>query len=203
MFSLINSLKIKMKNITPIISGLLFMMIVLAACETDHSKNNNLQINTNAGVLTNEAQDQVDDAAALSDAYNKSMFEKALADSVKNRSDNTEVKELAETMIEGHATINTEIKTLADKKNIALPHELTAAQEIKIAGIKSKSGNELAKDYAANLVNDHNEVIRTYQQQVAVCKDPDIKEWFQNSLRLLNSHLDMANLYKRKLENKR
>lgn len=191
-----------MKNSTPIIYCLLAIALALTSCDRAQSNKNNTGKPEDAVVITVEEQTPPD-AKALSDAYSKSMFEKAMADSIKSNSTNTYIKELAETMIAGHATINNQIKALATEKSIALPPGLTPEQEIKIAGLKSKKQDELARDYTTNLVDEHNYAIRTYQQQVSACNDPDIKEWFQNSLRLLNSQLDMANLYKKKLEEKK
>jgi putative membrane protein len=188
-----------MKKFTPIIYSLLILSTVIVSCKSEHAKNKTVAIPLHNRFFAAEADT---DAKALSDAYNKSLYEKTLAGNVKNKSTNKETRALAATMILGHEVINIEIKTLADKKSISLPKELTREQQNEIAGIKDKNQEQLTKEYTVNLVNEHNNTIRIYQELAAVCKDPDIKEWFQNSLRLLNNNLDVANLYKIKLEGK-
>ena len=143
------------------------------------------------------------DAKALTDAYGASVFEKALSDSIKNWSTDKEIRALADSMAIAHNIINEQIKDLAGKKTISLPVMLTSEQEEKITRMKNKTQGDLSKDYVGGLIAAHKEAISMFEKEASDGKDVDIKTWFQNSLPVLRSHLDMATMCKEKLDKKK
>jgi len=143
------------------------------------------------------------DAKALTDAYGASVFEKALSDSIKNWSTDKEIRALADSMAIAHSIINEQIKDLAGKKTISLPVMLTSEQEEKITRMKNKMQGDLSKDYVGGLIAAHKEAISMFEKEASDGKDVDIKTWFQNSLPVLRSHLDMATMCKEKLDKKK
>jgi len=139
------------------------------------------------------------DAAALTDAFSSSLFEKELSDSIRAMSTNKQIKGLADSMSMAHAKLNDQMKDLAGKKAISLPATLSSDQYEKIRKIVDKKPSDQTKDYVNELIDGHKNAISLFEKKAAECTDPDIKSWFENTLPSLRHHLDMVQNYKDKL----
>lgn len=179
---------------------IIFVLSLMACNESDSTKNEKepekVAEEKNEAKFTGAGEK---DAAALTDAFTSSLFEKELSDSIKMMSTNKQIKGLADSMSMAHAKLNDQIKDLASKKVISLPAALSSDHYGKIRKIIDKKPSDQSEEYVNELIDGHKKAIDMYEKKAAECTDPDIKSWFESTLPSLRHHLDMAQNYKGKL----
>jgi putative membrane protein len=95
-------------------------------------------------------------------------------------------------MIDDHSKANDQLATLADQKGIALPDELSPVQTLAFVALDSLSGQEFDRAYAAYNVRAHEKDVTEFTTQSQQASDPDIKQFAQATLPVLNDHLALA-----------
>ncbi len=183
-------------------TGLLFLFFgaSLIACNNDKKEPDKVADKKNEENLNNNNQQ---DAKFLADAYGASLFEMNLSDNIRSITTDENVKSLATSMTVAHTDIDSQITRLAASKGISLPASITSAQSDKLAALKTKTQDDVNKDYVTGLIADRKDAISLFEKATADCTDPDIKEWFKNALPTLHQHLDMANACNAKLPAKK
>lgn len=139
------------------------------------------------------------DAKAIADVYNSSLFEMNLSYAVKGKATNEDVKLLADSMTMGHLDIDNQLKAMAEKKSISLTTGLTEDQQEDINKMKNKDPESINKEYVDLLIDDHKDAIKKYEKFAQNAVDTDIKAWFENTITILQNHLNMANRCKNKM----
>lgn len=110
------------------------------------------------------------------------------------------VKQFAQQMIADHTRANTELKTLATKKNVTLPTELDAEHKATQADMNSMSGADFDKDYVNAMVADHEKAVALFQSQSTGGTDADAKKFATNTLPTLQKHLEMIKAIQGKMK---
>ena len=134
------------------------------------------------------------DAQALVDAYSAGLMEVNMADTAKVYAKTTEAKTLAGKIAEGHTALNTQIRNLAEKKQVTLPPDISANDKEKISKMADHDKKNLSfdKDYAEDMVSKHKDAISLYEKCANECTDQDIRNWFASAVPELRKHLDLA-----------
>jgi putative membrane protein len=139
-------------------------------------------------------------AQYLVDAYSNGLMEIELAKSVKDKTANEEIKKMADMMISKHTQVNAQLKGFADQKNIALPQGLSTDQMDETNKAMKKEGHELDKFYVDNLVSEHKDAVKLYENAADKEEDTDLKNFFASTLPDLKSHLQMAEDLNKKID---
>jgi putative membrane protein len=132
------------------------------------------------------------DAQALVDAYTAGLMEVNMADTAKVYAKTTEAKTLAGKMAEGHTALNSQIRNLAEKKQVTLPPDISADEKAKISKMADHDKKSFDKDYAEDMVSKHKDAISLYEKCANECTDQDIRNWFASAVPELRKHLDLA-----------
>ena len=140
------------------------------------------------------------DAQALVDAYTGSLYELKVAETAKIKATSQEAKDLAVTMVDGHTGLNEQMRTLAAKKQISLPADLSPEQSDKVVEMNEEKGIKYDKDFASLMVDNHKDAIDIYGKYSMDCTDAEIKSWFAATVPALQNHLDMAMTSKEKID---
>jgi putative membrane protein len=133
-----------------------------------------------------------EDAQYVVNAYSDGLFEIRMAERIKDRASTSDVKELANSMITSHSKLNDDLAALAQRKQISLPQDLTAAQQSEIDRIAEKSGRDVDVAYVDKLVSMHKDAISLFEKVSANGNDPEIRTQFNAALPELRHHVDMA-----------
>jgi predicted outer membrane protein len=125
-------------------------------------------------------------------AYQDGKAEIRISQLALLKSSNAEVRSFAQRMIDDHSKANDQLATLADQKGIALPDELSPVQTLAFVALDSLSGQEFDRAYAAYNVRAHEKDVTEFTTQSQQASDPDIKQFAQATLPVLNDHLALA-----------
>lgn len=179
-----------MKSITLnvlILSGL----FLVAACTGSNEKDSK-EVAEDINEENFEGTSMDDDTEFAVAAAEGGMLEVKLGELAQSKSSSKVIKDLAKTIVADHKKANDELKSLAEKKNIALPEALSDEKQRDYDKLAEKTGTDFDKAYADFMVKDHKKDIDEFKEAASDSKDPDIKEWAAGKVSALEHHLQMA-----------
>jgi len=182
--------------IAPLLFGSLF---TIGACNNAEPKTDTKEVAEDHNEAKFDKADEKD-AQRVVDAYSSGLYEVKLADTVSKYAVSKEAKNLATMLASAHTKINADLKSLADKKQITLPTDVTPEQAKKIGEVRDEKKKEIDKDYTSEMVSKHKESIDMFEKCSTECTDADIKSWFANTVPELRKHLDMAMTSEQKIK---
>jgi putative membrane protein len=103
-----------------------------------------------------------------------------------------QVKKLGQMMVDDHTKANSELKTLAQQKNITLPEALSDKCQKKYEELAKKSGYEFDKEYSELMVRDHKEDLAAFKKESEKGADPEVMAWAAGKVPVLEHHLRTA-----------
>jgi putative membrane protein len=184
----------KKLRLAPIIAAAL----IFSACNgnSDTTTNTDSTTNTmstdndnmNADTTNNGTSSDVADFAK--DAATGGMMEVKLGEIAQKNGSDAAVKNFGKMMVEDHSKLNDEFKALAARKNITLPASVTEDQQDHIDKLSKETGNDFDKDYVSMMVDDHQKDIDEFKDARDKINDPDIKDFINNALPVLEKHLN-------------
>lgn len=141
------------------------------------------------GAAGNSGMNRVEgsDREFLEDAAKSGMKEVTVAKAVLPRLVNPAVRTFAEMMVTGHTASNLELRTLAEKKGVALP-VLNPADHTKEWSGKKEGAD---KDFIEEMIDDHEDAIERYES-ASRSKDADVVAFAQKVLPSLRQHHQQA-----------
>ncbi len=125
----------------------------------------------------------------IMDAASGGMMEVELGKMASTSAASAKVKEFGRMMVTDHTKANTELKSVAAKKNVTVPATPAEKQQNHINDMKAKKGADFDKDYVDMMVDDHKEDISKFEDESKNGKDPDVKAFATKTLPVLQKHL--------------
>jgi putative membrane protein len=119
------------------------------------------------------------------------MTEVEAAKLAMNASKTDAVKTFADRMLTDHQMANQELATLAKKKGIPVPMELDAEHAKVLKALRAKSAKDFDDAYAAQMVEDHQNVIKLFEPNVAN-PDGELGAFIAKTLPVLKQHLQLS-----------
>lgn len=121
------------------------------------------------------------------------MAEIELARTAQTKSQNEQVKNFAQQMIDDHTKALTDVQQLAQAKGVNLPSELDRTHRAKADRLAGMSGEEFDRAYMAQAgVAEHQKVHDRLRQVQSRAKDPDVKALASRTLPIVDQHLNSA-----------
>ncbi|MDQ3321633.1 MAG: DUF4142 domain-containing protein [Acidobacteriota bacterium] len=120
------------------------------------------------------------------------MNEIGLSNVALQKSQNEEVKRMAQMIIDDHTKASEELKPLAMSKGVMLPAEMDAKHKAMMDKMSTMSGDDFDKMYVKTMVKDHEKAVKMFQKESMSGKDMDAKAFAAKTLPVLQSHLTMA-----------
>jgi putative membrane protein len=135
-------------------------------------------------------------AAAQAGAYEIEGSQLAL-----NKAKNPEVKTFAKHIIEDHTKAAAELKALARKKGVELPAKPSLLQRTSLKLLDTHKGASFDDDYAENIgVDAHESAVELFSEAAQDGDDAEVKTFAQQTLPVLQKHLEMAKALKAKTD---
>jgi putative membrane protein len=139
-------------------------------------------------------------AAALSSADRKFMQEAAQGGMAEvqegqmaaQKANDPEVKKFAEKMVADHSKANDKLKEIASDKGVTLPTDLPASAQRENAKLSKLSGAAFDREYMKHQVSDHKKVVSEFKSATKKTRDPDVKQFAEQTLPVIEEHLQMA-----------
>jgi putative membrane protein len=177
------------------------LLLGLASCNSSSDSVKEAQ-QTNEAKLDSTTQDKGQDAAVRDDkeydskfmtkAASGGMLEVELGKVVAQRATTAEAKKFAQQMVTDHTKANAELKALAAKKNITLPASLGDDQKKVYDEVLAEKGTKLDQKYVSEMVDDHEEDVKEFQEASTNAHDPEVKALAAKTLPMLQMHLTMV-----------
>ena len=133
-----------------------------------------------------------DDAEFAVAAADGGMMEVQMGQLAQKNGQSAAIRDFGKMMVDDHGKANTELKNLAQQKNITLPTTMSNDKQKKYDDLAKKTGAEFDKAYADLMVKDHKEDIEEFKEQAEDGKDPDLKSWAASKVPALEMHLQKA-----------
>ena len=102
-----------------------------------------------------------------------------------------DVKDFGAKMVTDHGKANDNLKAVAAKDSLTLPDKPTAEQQAMIDKLSKETGADFDKDYIHAMVHAHIGDKALFKEEIATAKNPDLKQFAQDTLRVIEDHLSM------------
>lgn len=178
------------------------LVLSFQACQTADKKSattkdsvsgDTTMVNGNHVTGSESTESGIDEAGAtfLRKAAVGGIMEVEAAKIAAKNAKSAEVKDFAAKMLTDHTKANTELKTLAQSKKVITPEALPADQQIHLDEMKKMTGAAFDKHYMDMMVTDHDKTVALFKQGTEN-RDQSVKEWATNTLKVIESHDEMA-----------
>lgn len=159
------------------------------------SSNSNMAMNSNANMNMNTASNTSNNVSSadkefMNKAAQGGMAEVQLGQMAASKAQSADVKSFGQKMVEDHSNANSELKSVATKKGITLPTEVSAKQKEDMDKLSKLSGAAFDKEYVKMMVEDHETDVAEFQKQSDSGTDSDVKSFAGKTLPTLKSHLE-------------
>lgn len=109
------------------------------------------------------------------------------------KTENPEIKQFAQAMIDDHGKALSEVESLAQQKNVKLPDGVGVIHKTKELALKALSGQSFDAQYVKRAgVADHENTVKLLKKIQAEGKDADLKALADKLLPTVEHHLGMA-----------
>jgi putative membrane protein len=162
---------------------------VKEAQQTNEAKIDSTTQDTGQGVAVRD--DKEYDSEFMTKAASGGMLEVELGKVVVQRATTPAAKEFAQQMVTDHTKANDELKALAAKKNFKLPASLGEDQKKVYDEVLTEKGAKLDQKYVSEMVDDHEEDVKEFQEASTKSSDPAVKAFAAKTLPVLQMHLTM------------
>jgi len=173
-----------------------FIGFVLIA--TTYCKNNNPEATTDPKERAEDMNEEKfgrkeeKDADRIVDAYLGNIYEIRASEEAVNKATTPEVKKNASMMVEAHNKMKTELTTLASKKNITLPTNITDRQQRKLEKLTEKTaGIDYDEEYIDQMRDKHEDAEDELEKLSKNAEDSEIRTWAAGAVAEVRAHLDM------------
>jgi len=102
------------------------------------------------------------------------------------------VKELGQLLLNHHTQLNTQLKQIADLKNLITPTSLSNDHQQIFNNILEKSGASFDQAYLEAIIKNHKDTIDEFQEMADEGEDTEIRNFSIRSLPTLQAHLTQA-----------
>lgn len=186
--------------------SLLFGTVVFSSCgdgaetetETDTTTTTTTTIDTStmAGGTTGPTYSSTplsgQDTTFAKEAASAGLMEVELGNLAQQNATNPRVKSFGEMMVRDHSAANTELKSLAQAKNMMLPDSMMKKHRDHVESMRKMTGKSFDNHYMQMMVKDHQEDVQKFEKASTGATDADLKGWAGKTLPVLRTHLDSA-----------
>jgi putative membrane protein len=140
------------------------------------------------------AQDKMsnDDAAAMKQLAQANLSEISAGKAAVSKAQSPDVKQFGQKMVDDHSKMLEDLRTLAKKKNVALPQDADMKDMAQMKLMERKSGAEFDKAYMEHMVKDHEKDLKDTENIAAKAKDADFKAAVQKANGKIKEHYELA-----------
>lgn len=132
------------------------------------------------------------DKAFLKQAAVGGAAEIQLGQMAEKKASNPQVKQFGARMVKDHSQNADLLTQVAQSQNLSLPTRLTPKYQDAEAQLSRQAGPQFDNAYMKMMVQDHMETVAKFKKEAATSQNPTVKKYAQESLPVLESHLQEA-----------
>lgn len=123
-----------------------------------------------------------------------------LAELAVQRSRTSEVKDVAQSLLNEHTTSLNDLKRLAQAKAISVPVEEKESSKRKLENIAEESGGDFDRAWVKEMIDAHENSIDKFEDREDDTEDAEVKAYIEKTLPVLREHLEGLKACKESLE---
>jgi putative membrane protein len=120
------------------------------------------------------------------------MAEVELGKLAQQNGDDQQVKQFGARMQQDHSSANQQLESIAGQKGVQLPKQLDAKDQKELDQLSRLKGGAFDRAYMRMMTQDHDKDVKEFQREAQAAKDPDIKNFAQQTLSVIQQHDQMA-----------
>ena len=180
---------------------LLVIMVFATMCfgcapvETNTNTNtntNSIAVASPTATPVRAASPRQDDPTFVMNTAQNGIAEVALTRMASQKSQNAEVKRLAQRLLADHTKVNNQLKQIASSKTITLPTDVKPEHKEISDRLSKLTGAEFDREFLSVMVQSHEKSITAFQAEANSGTDAEIKAFAEATLPALQEHLRMA-----------
>jgi putative membrane protein len=144
------------------------------------------------GMQTAAGQPSPADKMFVGKAMQGSLAEIQLGQLTLQKSNNAQVKEFAQRMIDDHTKLNEQMKPVAQQLGVAVPDQISKGDRKTIAKLQALSGSAYDQAYIKDMVKDHKQDLNEFQMEASSGQDQTAKDAANQGSKVIAQHLQMA-----------
>jgi putative membrane protein len=132
------------------------------------------------------------DRMFVAKAMQGSMAEVQLGQMTLQKSNNPQVKEFAQRMIDDHTKLNEQMKPVAQQLGLTPPDQVSKGDRKTMAKLQALSGSAYDQAYIKDMVKDHKQDLNEFQMEASSGQDQTVKDAASQGSKVIAQHLQMA-----------
>jgi len=151
---------------------------------------NDVQMN-GLNSVNNQGQPSPADLMFVKKALQGSMAEVQVGHLALQKSNNAQVKQFAQRMIDDHSKMIEQMKPVAKQLGVKIPSGPDKKDKMEMAKLQALSGDDFNKAYVEDMVKDHRMDDSDFKQEIAGGQSPLVKDAASKGDPVIESHLQM------------
>lgn len=128
----------------------------------------------------------------LSKLSEKNQNEIQIAQLALQKSNNQDVKNYAQTLMQDHTAMGQQLQSLAANTDVKLKTPKASEHDHMYNKLNKQSGTDFDQQFVKEMVSDHKKDIKDFQDRADDSKDPAVKSFVQQQIPKLQHHLQIA-----------
>lgn len=133
-----------------------------------------------------------EDKKFIAKMYKGNNAEIQLGQLAMRKSQNQQVKQFAQRMIDDHSNLSQQMKPVAEQLKVQPTSAISKDAKKTEKKLDSLSGPQFDDAYMKAMVKDHKQDVRLVQENIGRTRDKAVKETAENALKVMQEHLKLA-----------
>jgi putative membrane protein len=169
-----------------------FLLGTVACNQKTDSVDQAQETNEQAAEGTAMEERKVDQSEFMTNAASNGMLEVEAGKLAQKSAQNAEVKKFAAMMVKDHTNANSEMKKLAQQKNLTLPDSMSQEHMGDLKELRDKKGAEFDRQYMDLMVSSHEDAVSKFEDASEGLEDAELKSFASTTLTKIREHLEQA-----------
>ena len=132
------------------------------------------------------------DKMFVKNAMQGGMAEVQLGQMTLQKTNNDQVKQFAQRMIDDHTKMNDQMKPVAQQLGVDVPRQVSKKDRATMAKLEALSGPAYDQAYIKDMVKDHKQDLSDFQMEASSGQDQTVKDAASQGSKVIAQHLQMA-----------
>ena len=132
------------------------------------------------------------DTSFVQEAATGGLAEVELGKLASQNAQDPQVKQFGERMVQDHGQANDQLKSIAEGKQMPLPHQLDAKTQALRDRLARLHGSAFDHAYMSAMVKDHDADAKAFGREAKSGQDAEVKQFAGNTLQVIQQHDKMA-----------
>ena len=131
------------------------------------------------------------DKMFVAKAMQGGMAEVELGQLTLQKSQNEQVKQFAQRMIDDHPKMNDQMKPVAQQLGVSVPNQVSKKDRQTMAKLQALSGSAYDQAYIKDMIKDHKQDLSEFQTEASSGQDQTVKDAATQGSQVISQHLQM------------